>query len=104
MQRILEPGQIETLAQRSIPRLRLPDRARLFSLRAERLRQLGENDAIGHAIGDYLRLMAALADAQQGALADCNATPPTAGQIAQAQTYGMPLIHAMGWLRENHWR
>jgi FdhE protein len=104
MQRILEPGQIETFAQRSIPRLRLPDRARVFFLRAERLRQLGKNDAIGHTIGDYLRLMAALADAQQAALASFDATPPTAGQIAQARTYGMPLIHAVGWLREKHWR
>ena len=69
MQRILEPGQIEALAQRSIPHLRPPDRERVFSMRAARLRQQSENGAVGHAIGDYLQLMAHLADAQQAALA-----------------------------------
>src|SRR5438445_143487 len=39
-QRILEPGQIETLAQRSIPRVRIPDRAQLFAQRGARLRAL----------------------------------------------------------------
>lgn len=65
MQRILEPGQIESFAQRTLPRLRLPDPERVFSTRAARLRQQSESGAIGHAIGDYLRLMAHLADAQQ---------------------------------------
>jgi FdhE protein len=104
MQRILEPGQIEAFAQRTIPRLRLPDRARVFSLRAQRLRQLSVNGAIGQSIGDYLRLMATVADAQQVALANFKATLPTDGQIAHARTYGMPLIHATGWTRENHCR
>jgi FdhE protein len=104
MQRILEPGQIEAFAQRGIPRLRLPDRARVFSLRAERLRKLSENDAIGHAIGEYLHLMAAIADAQQAALGNCKAALPTAEQIAHARTYRMPLIHVASWPRESHWR
>src|SRR5437016_3345478 len=60
MPRILEPGQIEALAQRSIPRIRLPDRAEFFAARGRRLRQLAETGAPGHTIGDYLRLMAAL--------------------------------------------
>ncbi len=64
MQRILDPAQIEAFAQRSIPRLRLAEPGSLFSKRAERLRALGEN----HAIGDYLRLMAVLSDAQQAAV------------------------------------
>jgi FdhE protein len=64
MQRVLDPAQIEAFAQRTIPRIRLPDPASVFSARAARLRQLSE----GHAVGDYLRLMAALADAQQAAL------------------------------------
>ena len=37
-QRILEPGQIESLDEASIPRIRLPDRAFVFARRAERLR------------------------------------------------------------------
>ena len=104
MQRILEPGQIEAFAQHGIPRLRLPDRAHVFSKRAERLRELSENGASGHAIGDYLRLMATVADAQQAALATSQATLPSSAQIAHARTYGMPLIHATVWPREKHWR
>jgi FdhE protein len=104
MQRILDPGQIEAFAQRAIPRLRLPDRAQVFSMRAERLRKLSENDAVGHAIGDYLRLMAALADAQQPALARIEATLPSSEHIEQARTCGMPLVPANSWPRETHWR
>jgi FdhE protein len=70
MRRILEPGQIESFAQRSIPRLRVPDRASVFSTRAARLRQQSEIGAVGHAIGDYLRLMAHVAEAQQAAIAE----------------------------------
>ncbi len=61
------------------------DRAHVFSTRAERLRRLSESGAIGRAIGDYLRLMAALADAQQAALATFEATLPSAEQIAHAR-------------------
>jgi FdhE protein len=100
MQRILEPGQIEAFAQRAIPRLRLPDRAHVFSMRAGRLRTLSENGAIG----GYLRLMATVADAQQAALATFDATLPSSEQIDHAHTYGMPLVHATAWPREEHWR
>ncbi len=64
MQRVLDPAQIEAFAQRTIPRIRLPDPSTVFAARAARLRHLSE----GHAVGDYLRLMAAVADAQQSAL------------------------------------
>lgn len=104
MQRILEPGQIEGFAQRSIPRLRLPDRARVFSARAARLRQQSQDGAVGHAIADYLRLMAHLADAQQVALENIESTLPSIEQIADAQAFRMPLVSATGWPREAHWR
>jgi len=104
MQRILEPGQIEALAQRSIPRLRPPDRERVFATRAARLRQQSENGGVGHAIGEYLRLMAHLADAQQAALASVASIQPTAEQIARAQEFCMPLVAATGWRREERWR
>jgi FdhE protein len=65
MLKVLDPAQIEAFAtQRTIPRIRLPDSSSVFSARAARLRQI----SAGHAVGDYLRLMAALADAQQSAL------------------------------------
>jgi FdhE protein len=104
MRRILEPGQIEAFAEGAIPRLRLPDRTRLFAARAQRLRQLGETGALGQAIGDYLRLMAALAEAQQVALRTFDAPLPTATQRAQSHTHGMPLIHASAWPRAREWR
>jgi FdhE protein len=104
MQRILEPGQIESFAQRTLPRLRLPERERVFSTRAARLRQQGESGALGHAIGNYLRLMAHLADAQHAALANIDAALPTDQQIANAREFRMPLIAASGWHRHEHWR
>lgn len=104
MQRILEPGQIESFAQGGIPRLRLPERERVFSARAARLRQQSEPDAIGHAIGDYLRLMAHIADAQQAALTNIDAKLPSAEQIASAREFRMPVIAANGWPREELWR
>jgi FdhE protein len=104
MRRILEPGQIEAFAEGAIPRLRLPDRTRLFAARAQRLRELGASGAPGQAIGDYLRLMAAVAEAQQVALRTFEAPLPTAAQIAQSHTHGMPLLHASGWPRAREWR
>src|SRR5260370_12180699 len=104
MRRILEPGQIEAFAEGAIPRLRLPDRTRLFAARAQRLRQLGAAGALGQAIGDYLRLMAAVAETQQVALSTFDAPLPTATQLAQSQTHGMPPIHASRWPRAPRWR
>jgi len=103
MQRILDPAQIEAFAQRAIPRIRLPDRANVFSRRAQRLRQLGEKQAVGHSIGDYLRLMASIADAQHRSLASIEVTVPSAEQLAQARTHRMPLLHAAGWPRDSRW-
>jgi FdhE protein len=108
VQRILDPAQIEAFAQRSIPRIKLPDPDHLFSRRAERLRALSDN----HAIGDYLRLMAAVSDAQQAAIGVLAALPPRAGEVTQsidqqitlAREHGMPLLQAAGWPRDSRWR
>ena len=104
MPRILEPGQIEASAGRAIPRIRLPERTCVFSARARRLRQLAEAGAPGHAIGDYLRLMALMADAQQLALGSFEAAAPNAHQLARAATHRMPVIHASSWPRAPYWR
>lgn len=108
MQRILDPAQIEAFAQRSIPRVRLPDPASLFLRRAARLRALSEN----HAVGDYLRLMAIVSDAQQAALGALSAQLPRAAEAAPsiepritlARSHGMPLLQAAGWPRDSRWR
>lgn len=101
VQRILERGQIETLASRTIPRVRLPQREHVFARRAERLRQLAQD----HPIGDYLRLMAKVADAQQAALdAGIAATLPTDSTIAAAAAHGMPPLAATAGPGGSAWR
>jgi FdhE protein len=118
MQRVLDPTQIEAFAQRSIPRIRLPDAATIFANRAARLRKLSE----GHSIGDYLRLMAAVCDAQQAELAQLSGALRDAGpgngmhpgaapdddrseeRMRLARAHGMPLLQATDWPRDARWR
>lgn len=99
-QRILERGQIETLASRSIPRIRLPERPRLFAQRGERLRTLAQESPIAH----YLRFCAVVADAQHAALADFPAAAPTSAQLALAHEHRMPPLAATSWRRAPQWR
>jgi len=99
-QRILEPGQIETLAQASIPRIRLPAREFVFARRAARLRRL----AARSALGDYLQFLAVLVDAQHAALTRLAVPLPTPAQIAKSREHGMPPIHAATWPRAPQWR
>ncbi len=98
-QRILEPGEIETLAQRSIPRVRVPDRATVFARRASRLRQLGE----GAGIGEYLRFLAVVVDAQHAALADLSVPIPAAAHLKTSAEHGMPPIQPATWPRGDAW-
>ncbi|BCG00476.1 protein FdhE [Paraburkholderia sp. PGU19] len=100
MQRILEPGQIESIDHSAIPRLRMPERATLFSTRAARLRQL----AGASPIGGYIRLMATLADAQQQMLAQITATMPSRESIDLAQQHSMPIAPATTAERDPLWR
>jgi FdhE protein len=107
MQRILDPAQIEAFADRSVPRIRLPDPASLFARRAQRLRTLAE----GHSLGDYLRLVAALADGQQVALDALRAAlvseqfaQQLGRQIELAHAHRMPVLQAAGWPRQERWR
>ncbi len=106
-QRILEPGQIETLAERSIPRIILPQRDSVFAERASRLRTLAE----ASPIGGYLQLLAVLVDAQHVLLAGLPATQLDALQAAAAAQRpeaaaeaGMPPLHAGSLTRDPHWR
>jgi FdhE protein len=98
-QRILEPGEIETLAQRSIPRFRLPARATVFARRAARLRHLSATTGIG----DYLRFLGVLVDAQHSALADLSVSIPTPAHIEASATHGMPPIQLAVWPRTDAW-
>jgi FdhE protein len=99
-QRILEPGQIETLAKASIPRIRLADRGSVFARRGARLRKL----AAGSALGDYLQFLAVLVDAQQAALAQVSVPMPAAAHVDRSAAHGMPPIQAATWPRPPQWR
>jgi FdhE protein len=106
MQRILDPAQIEAFAERSIPRLRLPDPA-VFGQRAERLRFLSSN----HSLREYLLLMAAVAEAQQVQFNSLRSALVAEGfaqhigkQLELAQAHRMPVLQAAGWPRQDRWR
>ncbi|ALM85155.1 formate dehydrogenase accessory protein FdhE [Bordetella sp. N] len=99
MQRILPRGEIEALDHNHIPRLLAPVRGEVFRLRAARLREL----APGNAIGDYLSLIAVLADAQHIALAQCETPAVDAQRIALAQAHGMAPVAAGEIPRDPAW-
>jgi FdhE protein len=90
MQRILQPGDIESLDHTSFPRVLLPQPASLFGERAARLRQLAE----GNPIADYLRFVAQIVDAQKKAVEQLTLATPDAALIARAQEHSMPLLPA----------
>ncbi|MFJ4155329.1 formate dehydrogenase accessory protein FdhE [Pseudomonas sp. NPDC089752] len=98
MSTILEPGQIEASAVMP-PFLHLPP-ANLFELRALRLEQLAE----GHALRDYLRLIARLCRIQQQ-LVD---NPPAGLPVAEERqrlciSHGLPPLAADSLVREGPW-
>lgn len=96
---IIEPGTLERPAG-ELPFLRMPERG-LFSARAERLNAL----ATGHALGDYLRFLAALARAQHSALGLVSNVPlPTNEQLARCREHGLPPLGTQGWTRAPVWR
>ena len=72
------PEAIQLRSGLDIPQLLLPDPARVFADRALRLRQ----QAAGHAMRDYLMLMAVVCEAQHQRLRHYPAVPlPTPAQI-----------------------
>lgn len=95
---ILEPGQIEAAAQ-TPAFLNLPPRD-LFRRRATRLRQR----AAGHALADYLMLMADLCEAQQRVLDALPALPgPSPEAIALSIEHQMPPLGYDSLLRGDAW-
>src|SRR5258706_13769395 len=103
VQRLLEPGEIESLDHTSIPRLLLPQPHSLFTARAARLRQLAQGEVTGIPVGatlrGYLLLMAALVDAQAAvtaALPPDAVTLPDAEVMARAHAHHMPTIPISG--------
>lgn len=99
MPSILEPGEIEAAAS-SPPFLHLPPH-NLFALRAQRLEQLAE----GHALAEYLRLIAGLCRVQQQVFDDSPLTAPfDAQRIEACQQHGLPPFAADTLVREEGWQ
>jgi FdhE protein len=98
--RLLSPEEIAAQAGSRIPFLHLPDGSEVFQARAARLRTLAES----HAMGDYLRFIARVADAQQRLL---DAMPPVAlpspEAIANCREHGMPPLNVQTHRRDQQW-
>lgn len=110
VQRLLQPGEIESLDHTAIPRLLLPKPASLFSARAARLRQLANNEIKGtpveEGLSGYLLLMAHLAEAQHataGSLLPDGVPLPDAAVMQTAHDHNMPPLPASG-ARPAAWR
>jgi FdhE protein len=89
LQRILQPGEIETLDRIDFPRIRVPEPAALFADRARRLRQLATHD---HPLRDYLRFAALLVEAQAAAATRAPAASFDAAVLERALANGMPVL------------
>lgn len=96
VQRLLEPGEIEALDHTAIPRLLLPEARSLFTARATRLRQLADNQIKGIPVGEtmsgYLKMMAALVDAQAAVI---RSLPPETFALPDAAGIELAIDHHM---------
>ncbi len=96
---LLQPGQLEAPAG-NLPELRLPP-ATLFRDRSQRLHQLAE----GHSLGDYLHVLAVLAEYQQGELDNHPEIPVPDTTLLQGCRVGaMPPLDATSQPRHPHWQ
>lgn len=100
-QRLLSPEEIAVQAGQQVPFLRLPERTTVYAERAMRLRQR----AASHPMGDYLRFVADIAEAQQTVL-DGYPVVALAGDAAldAAARLGVPPLPATLWPRDPLWR
>ena len=85
---------------RQTPRVVLPDRPDVFAERARRFAAV----AAGNPMGEYLRLMAAVATAQHAALLKRVAPPISQTAIDASRDYGMPPLSAQSHDRSPEWR
>lgn len=98
---LLSPEEILTRQSVQAERIRLANPAHVFGDRATRLRQL----AAGHAMRDFLRFMADVAQAQQQALDVERAVPlPTQEQLDAAASRGQPPLGPERWPLGEAWQ
>ena len=95
------PEEIAVRAGREPPVLHLPERPRVFAERETRLRER----AAGHAMRDYLLLMAELARAQHERLRAHPAVElPDEAALRAAVRASKPPLPAELWPRDSRWR
>jgi FdhE protein len=83
------------------PRIIAPQRTSIFADRARRFAVLAE----GHALGDWLRLLGRLSEAQHQALQHVPVVPlPDAIALDRARSHAMPPLPAQHWARHAAWR
>jgi len=83
------------------PRVVAPARDAIFADRARRFAVLAE----GHALGDWLRFLGRLTQAQHQALLGMPALPlPDAAARESAHSHAMPLLPARHWPRDAAWK
>ena len=93
-----QPGLATAIEPR---RVIAPAADSLFAKRALRFEQLAE----GHALGDWLRFLSRLCQAQHAAIRDIGIVAlPSAATIARAREFGMPPMPAQSWARGPAWR
>jgi FdhE protein len=96
----LEPEQIRSQSAAEYKILRLPQRHELFRERAARLEQL----APGHPLGQYLLLIARVAQTQHWMLESMPAImPPSADMLAKCREHGMPPLGVQTLRRDPQW-
>lgn len=95
---IITDGSAERVTE--APRVVLPVVTMLFAERAARFGQLAPN----HSMGEYLRLMAELAQAQAAAIGRRIAPGIAESALAASRDYGMPPLSAIGHARDPQWR
>ena len=99
-QRVLAAGEIESLAHRSIPRVRIPDAHHVFAARAARLQALSASSAMG----GYLEFLAQLVEAQHAVLPLNEAMLPARDVLERAAQHRMPPIVPAHWMDSPGWR
>jgi FdhE protein len=95
---IITDGTMERVV--SAPRVVLPDTVGLFAERASRFLQLA-ND---HPMADYLKLMAAVSQAQHDVLGVREAPAVPDEALERSRDYGMPPLTALSHARDPQWR
>jgi FdhE protein len=100
MTTILQPGQISAPTGEP-PRILAPSRANIFADRARRFAALAEN----HGLGDWLRFLGRITEAQHAALHAFPAVPlPDAAALERNRSHSMPPLPAQTWPRDPAWR